>query len=707
MTTVVLIHLAATANVHASETIDFKRQVLPLFKARCFACHSAKKQEAGLRLDLKSRALAGGDSGTAIRPGNGKASELVRRIASNDEAERMPPDGTALTKEEVSLIQRWIDQGALGLPERADSTFKHWAFQPIKRHQLPTVQNSDKCENEIDHFILQELEQRKIKPAESASRHTLIRRLYLDLLGLQPTWQRTQEFIDDTSPDAWPRLIDEVLASPHFGERWGRHWLDLARYADSTGYEADTPRQIWAYRDWVVEALNENMPFDQFVLEQLGGDLLPNATATQTIATGFHCNAMYDPGVRWESIINQVNTTGTVFLGLTVGCAQCHTHKTDPLTHREFYRLYAFFNDAIMHPMPLTQDTSKAPKEVPTTLVMKATPHPTHIFLRGDPAQPTDQVNPGFPEAFTWKLAPAQWKSGKQDVSKNRLDLARWIVSDENPLTARVTVNRIWQRLFGHGLVPTENDFGVQTPRPLHWQLLDRLAFQFRSNGWNLKSLIRTIVSSSTYRQSSVKRQELAEIDPENRLIAKQARIRLEAEIIRDVSLQVGGLLSTKMQGPSVFPWQPKGVLNNRATPATWTQSTGEEQFRRGIYTWIWRLTPHPHMPLFNGPDGLNACTHRDRSNVPVQALTLLNDPTFLDCARGLGRDIVEQGKASDESRIHFMFQKCVSRSATQPEIEVVKQLLNSDREKLIQHPEHLPAIVGRKGDAAGGNSGT
>lgn len=672
------------------QRVDFIRDIKPLLSSKCYGCHGPDEQEGGLRLDLKRRLLQGGDSGPVICAGKSGESEIIRRVSSEDESERMPPEGEPLSEQQIALLRRWIDEGARGIPDddgrRAE--VKHWSFLPVARPELPEIRDASWLRKPIDNFVLAKLESQNIRPAAEASRETLIRRLSLDLLGLPPRWERVEEFVVDRRPDAYERLVDELLQSPHYGERWGRHWLDLARYADSTGYESDKPREIWPYRGWVIGALNRNMPFDQFVIEQIAGDLLPDATAEHAIATGFHCNAILDPGVRWESIIDRVNTTGTVFLGLTVGCAQCHTHKTDPITQREFFQFYAFFNDATVDSMELalTSSTSGSAAKS-TTLVMKQTPQPTHIFLRGDPAQPGEQVTPGVPE-FLHPLKSAT------KAEPTRLDLARWLVSAENPLTARVTVNRIWQRYFGRGLVETENDFGRQTPKPEHSQLLDYLASEFRDGGWDLKQLHRLIVTSATYRQSSDVRRELATTDPTNRLLARQRRLRLEAEIIRDVSLSAGGLLSPKIGGPSVFPYQPDGILDNRATPATWTVSEGEDRYRRGMYTWVWRLTQHPHLPLFDAPDGITACTRRDRSNVPVQALTLLNDPTFVECARGLAERVVNSPVVSDDQRIAFLYRTCLSRNPQPAETAIIKKLLAAQRASLTQKPDEAQQII-------------
>jgi len=582
----------------------------------------------------------------------------------------------------------------------------HWAFQPPRRHAVPGSAGS----TPIDRFVRARLASRHLAPSPAAPDAVQVRRVTLDLIGLLPDAARVEAYLGDSRPDRWERLVDELLASPHFGERWGRHWLDLARFADSSGYESDTPRQIWPYRDWVIEAFNSDMGFERFVTEQLAGDLLPAADVSQRIATGFQCNVIYDPGVRYEAIVDQVQTVGSVFLGLTLGCAQCHAHKTDPVSHEEFYRLYAFFNETSIERLPLPgfdtgyrdglvirdkQNKTDRPRG-PATLMLKSAPQATHVFENGDPAQPGQKVVTGFPEF----LGMARGSDDGTSVP-DRIDLARWILSDQNPLTDRVTVNRIWQRLFGAGLVVTENDFGVQTPPPSHPGLLDHLSLEFRHHGRRFKPLIRSIVLSATYRQSSDVRPELAAVDVRNRLVGRQRRLRLEAEVIRDISLQAGGVLSEKMLGPSVFPDQPPGVLDARATAAVWTPSEGQDRWRRGLYTWHWRLTPHPLKPLFDAPEGVTSCTRRDRSNVPVQALALLNDASFYTAARGLGRWSWQHGRES-AVRVDNTVLRCLCRRPSPVERRVLLELLDSQRATLKSDPAACLAILGLDSGEAG-----
>ncbi len=732
-----------------------------------------------MRLDSRTATLAGGQGGPAIVPGKSSQSRLIELITgAGDDKLVMPPEGQRLSSDEIARLRAWIDEGATW-PEAIDPRrargASHWAFKRPERPAVPAVKDIGWPRNPIDAFVLARLEHQGLRPAPEADRATLLRRVSLDLTGLPPTPDEVERFLSDTSDDAYQRQVDRLLASPHFGERWARHWLDLARYADSSGYEFDVPRSVWRYRDWVIGALNRNMPFDQFAIEQLAGDLLPGATTDQIVASGFHCNAMLDPNLRWEAVLDQVNTTGTVFLGLTVGCAQCHSHKSDPISQREYYGLYAFFDGASIGEYELASDDEKqardavksrvdelkkqrteyeamlaatigdwaaqlsadeqarlpAPaqaalstgagqrsadqvarlvaarssldarhqeltraieersKDVPTlpsTLAMRAERRETRMFVRGNPERPGELVSPGVP-AFLHPLT----SSGQP----TRLELARWLVAPENPLVARVTMNRFWQHYFGRGLVETANDFGVQTPAPAHQELLDWLATQFVAGGWSMKAMHRLIVCSATYRQSSHARGEIEAADPANSLLARQRRLRVEAELVRDLALSASGLLADRLGGPSVFPFQPEGVLDDRATKATWTVSPGDDRYRRGLYTWTWRLTPHPMLSLFDAPDGSTACTRRDRSNTPVQALTLLNDPTFVQCAQSLARRVLEQPARDDAVRIDYLFLVCLGRRPKPEEADVLVRLLDEQANELAGDLSRARAIAG------------
>src|SRR5438876_679388 len=743
----------ALALVGVAAPVDYVRDVKPIFAENCCRCHGASQHKGGLRLDTAAFALKGGETGPAFKPGNSTGSLIVQAIKGiHQEIPRMPYKKRALSDAQIVMIEQWIDQGAQAPADEQPEKSKHWAFVPPERPATPSVKRHAWVRNSIDAFILARLEKDGIAPSPEADRVTLIRRLSLDLLGLPPTPEELEEFLRDTRPDAYERWVDRLLASPHYGERWGRWWLDAARYADSNGYSIDAPRQIWKYRDWVIDALNRDLPFDQFALWQLAGDLLPDATLEQKIATGFHRNTQInqeggiDPEqFRVESVVDRVNTTATVFLGLTLACAQCHDHKFDPFTQREYYQMFAFFNSSehdghgrgdfgpvlelptaaekkslethrqhvqqmeselkryadelrekagaweaglddaarqkfkedVQAALAIQPDhrtaaqknvvfaafrdqdegckilrerlkklKSDTPK-VTTTLVMRELPEPreTHVFIKGDFTRPGEKVNPAVPAVL-----PPLVASAARAQPFNRLDLARWIVATNNPLTARVIVNRVWQQYFGKGIVETENDFGTQGSPPSHPELLDWLASELlepaadhAANRWSLKHLHRLIVTSAVYRQSSQARPDLRDIDPNNRLLARQSRLRLDAEIVRDACLASAGLLSSKMGGPSVNPPQPDGVMTLGQSKHPWKPSAGEDRYRRGIYTQFYRATPHPALNVFDAPDAFSACTRRLRSNTPLQALTLLNDRQFYELAQALAARVLRE----------------------------------------------------------------
>jgi len=717
--------------VFAAEPPDYLRDVKPIFEAHCFDCHSGTSAESGLRLDAGSRLLDGGSSGPAVLPKKSAASLLIRRVTTKDESMRMPPPdaGGALTEEQVALLRRWIDAGAhVPADEQSaadDPRLEHWAFQPIERPPLPAVKQTDWIQNPVDRFVLAKLEAKGIEPSPEAEKSILLRRVSLDLIGLPPTPQELAAFLADERPGAYERAVDRLLASPHYGERWGRHWLDQARYADSDGYTNDVPREIWLYRDWVIDALNRDQPFDEFTIDQLAGDLRPEATRAEVIATGFHRNTQHnreggsDPEqYRVERVVDRVSTTGSVFLGLTVGCARCHEHKYDPLSQREFYEFYAFFNnsDEPKYSVPtaeqeqklkrlgeqiaaagkLAADKSLSPeakkeaqqeldrlkkeqqtlrRRIPTTLVMKerSRTRETYVHLRGDFLSRGRTVTPDVPAALP--PLPA-------DVEEpTRLDLARWLTDPQHPLTARVISNRIWQRYFGRGIVLTENDFGTQGSPPTHPQLLDYLASEFIHRGWSLKSLHRLIVRSAVYRQSSRLRPEVERADPENKLLARQSRHRLEAEVIRDSALAVSGLLSHTMHGPGVHPPQPDGVMKLARNPnRKWVVSPGEDRYRRGLYTYFWRGTPYPFLKAFDAPDSNSTCTRRDRSNTPLQALMLLNDEAFFEAAQALAARILREAGPEDDARLRHGFRLCLLREPNEVELKALTELLAAER---------------------------
>ncbi len=918
--------------------IDFNREVRPILSEACFQCHGpdAEHREAELRLDIAADALAKLDDHYAIVPGNLAESSVVARITTTDSDLLMPPPDSErkLAPSQIEIIKKWIQQGA--------EYEQHWAFQKIRNPQPPAVKQKAWVRNGIDAFVLKRLEGKGIAPSAEADRYTLIRRVTIDLTGLPPTPEEVKNFLNDHSENAYERMVDRVLSSPHYGEKWGRHWLDQARYADTDGYTVDSKRSIWPYRDWVIEALNRDMPFDQFTIEQLAGDLLEKPTTEQLIATGFHRNTLINgeggtdnEQFRNEAVVDRVNTTGAVWLGLTIGCAQCHNHKFDPISQQEFYEMFAFFNssqdvntrnpklavsspqqretlsqieqrlkqarqklaaydarkkkplpseeqndgkpvdwqviskleiqstagaafekledssylvsgingntdeyrlhfpisleritaikiETLTHPslpnkgpgragngnfvlneIELAQDgktpvvwlhaladhsqkdypvlaaidgrmetgwainvskgkmnvnrtarfllesplvvaaenkltlklkfgstpakynigrfrlsitdaplsklglpdkerlklaaavkkvedaKAKFAKEIPTTLIMRelARPRETHVLIRGDFLRKGDLVHPGTPDVL----------SVKEDLQKEltRLDLARWLVDRNNPLPARVTVNRIWMRYFGQGLVQTENDFGYQGALPTHPLLLDWLASSFIDNGWSQKTLHKLIVTSATYRQASLMRDDLSQIDPKNNLLARQSRLRVDAEIVRDLALSVSGLLSEKIGGPSVFPPQPPGVYSFTQNKYQWKTSTGEDRYRRGMYTFFIRSAPYPMLTTFDVPRFNATCTRRSRSNTPLQSLAMANDEAMIEMAKALGKRILEQHLDTDHQKLKYAFQLCLTRPANEQELKQLAGYLNEQRKMFEADLNNAKLVAG------------
>ncbi len=750
---------------------DYARDIKPLLAKHCVSCHGEERPKAGLRLDTAAAAVRGGRSGPAVVPGKADESPLYLSLTGDGDGLPMPFKRPPLPRQQVEALRAWIDAGASApAGEVASKPPVHWAFIAPRRAGPPEVRDPGWARNPIDRFLLASLERDGLTPSPEADRVTLIRRVSLDLVGLPPSPAEVDAFLADDAPDAYGRLVDRLLASPHHGERWARPWLDLARYADSNGYSIDAPRSIWKYRDWVIDALNRDMPFDRFAIEQLAGDLLPDASLDQKVATGFHRNTPInqeggiDPEqFRIESVLDRVETTGTAFLGLTVGCCRCHDHKYDPLSQKEYFQLFAFFNncdepdlplatpedlarqekveaeidafldevrnrdaglveaqhaweagldmagrqkqseavrgvidvkptgrgesqkrlvfEAFVDQAPAAKETrkavaairKKAPRAITTMVVReRPTPRPTRLFIQGDFTRLGDPVAPGVPKV----LPPLP--SGPS--APTRLDLARWLVDPRNPLTARVAVNRIWQAYFGRGLVETENDFGTQGTPPSDPELLDWLATEFAGNGWGVKAIHRLIVTSATYRQSSRVRPDLARVDPDNRKLARQSRLRLEAELIRDAALSASGLLTPAVGGPSVFPPQPDGVMSLGQVRRDWTAASGPDRYRRGLYTYFWRATPHPALVVFDAPDATRACTHRMRSNTPLQALTLLNDRAYHEFAGALAARVLREGPTDDAGRLVLAFRLAVARPPTDRESRRLAELLTEAR---------------------------
>jgi hypothetical protein len=696
ITSVLLCVTAAIAD--KPRRIDFQRDIKPLLARSCLACHGPEKQRGGLRLDSRLEALKGGNSGSVLRPGDAANSQLFRIVAGLDPELKMPPQGKpSLTKVEIALVRAWIDQG-LHWPTEASITARpttnHWFFRAPRQPPLPAAKDTHWPRNAIDYFVLARLEKEGLAPSAEADRATLIRRLSLDLIGLPPAPGAVDAFLADRRPDAYERVVNRLLASPAYGERWGRHWLDAARYADSDGYEKDSGRPFaWRWREWVLGALNRDLPYDRFVVEQLAGDLLPGATLEQKVATGFHRNTLTnrEGGVdqeqyRVEAVVDRVNTTARVFLGLTLGCAQCHDHKYDPFSQREYYQFFAFFNSDVEANIPAPT------KQLLAQTLALGKPRKTYVMVRGDFLRKGAEVQPGGPAI----LPPLR--------GKTRLDLAKWIAAPENPLTSRVLVNWVWHKYFGRGLVTTPEDFGTQGERPSHPELLDWLATELIHRGWSLKELHRLIVTSATYRQSSKLRPELARHDPLNVLLARQARQRLEAESVRDVALSASGLLVRVVGGPSVRPPQPPGISElTYAGSARWVESKGPDRYRRGLYIWFQRTSPYPMLLTFDAPDSNVCCVRRDRTNTPLQALTLMNDAVFVECARNLGQRIIaERPGASVAERVSHGFRLCLGRVPTDRETRRLAQLYEELLALCRDDPAEAAKLAGKAARSEG-----
>jgi hypothetical protein len=992
--------------------VDFVRDIRPILEKHCFECHGAAKARGQLRLHTTTLLRKGGASGTPIEPGRADQSLLYRRVMGLDADDQMPLDRDPLPADMLALVKAWIDQGAAMPAVDATSATdtpvqEHWAYVRPERPSEPAVRLASWPRNPIDRFVLAELERNQLTPSPEADKATLLRRVTLDLTGLPPTVAELDAFLADTAPGAYERVVDRLLASAHYGERWARPWLDLARYADTNGYEKDNRRAIWKYRDWVIDALNRDMPFDQFTIEQIAGDMLPDATPAQKIATGFHRNAMTneeggtDPDESlYEVLVDRTNTTATVWLGSTLACAQCHNHKYDPFSQQDYYRVLAFFAntdyesrtfgdgtryfeprlglaspeqerarkelqaeiDALDRTLntatpalrqaqeqweesvraaerawtPLTPDRASATNRVtltaqPDASVLASGPNPTlttytisaltpartgavgqditglrlealldpslprtgpgrdaygHFRVTGmqveiEPAaggaaaqplrlrtmkvddaaiafKPEDLLVEGAPHtrksgawtitairdatraprhgvlvaetpfgyaagtrvtvridhldgtigqglgrfrlAFTTapdplvgadvpaRLRPALLQPAaarrkadaddltayflsstpllkptrdaiaaarrklvdlqipstlvmgekrsferpsyelrqrgsftargarvyagtpralhpmRNDQPVNRLGLARWLVDPANPLVARVAVNRLWEQLFGRGIVETSEDFGTQGAAPTHPRLLDWLATELVASGWKQKAMIRAMVTSATYRQASSASARLLERDPYNRLLARGPRFRLDAESLRDASLAVSGLLSPKMHGPSVFPLQPPGIWNMPFNSDKWTTSEGEDRYRRSIYTFWRRTSPYPSFMTFDATSREYCTARRVRTNTPLQALTLLNDPASFEAARALGRRIASQPVAGDavRDRAALAIRLVLTRDATAPEIDRLAALFAGERAHYQARGAETARVIGPGASGAG-----
>ncbi len=688
-----------------AQTVDFDREIRPLLADNCFQCHGPdeRARKSKLRLDRRKGVLG------QVTPGRPATSTLLERIASSDPAHRMPPPGTgrSLTSAQVSRVRAWISQGARWT--------RHWSLRPILRAMVPAAVpgGGGRSRNAIDHFVQDRLRRNGLVASRPSDRPRLARRVTLALTGLPPQPDQLAAVVADGDADWYERLVDRLLASPRFGEHLARHWLDLARYADTDGYQDDEPRVMWRWRNWVIDVINGNMPFDRFTVEQLAGDLLPGARPEQVLATGFNRNNRTNgeggsiaEEFRVEYIIDRLDTLSTTWMGLTLACARCHDHKYDPLSQRDFYRLFAFFNnipekgiyrrntpplvkvptsvvagelaslsrqiDALPKSTKARQvlETRRADllKAVPSTMVLQEGPRrDTFVLVRGRYDRHGEKVIAGVPESLPGMA---------RNLPRNRLGLARWLVSDRHPLTARVAVNRVWQQLFGRGLVTTPEDFGSQGGRPSHPALLDWLASEFRDGGWDVKRLLRLIVTSHTFRQSSRIRPVDLKLDPDNQWLARAPRLRLSAETIRDQALAASGLIVEQLGGPSVKPYQPPGLWKEIAGGASGAYKNGYQSdrgpglYRRSLYTFWRRTIPPPMMATFDAPSREACSVRRGRTNTPLQALALMNDTLFVEAARRLADRVAAGAEVAD--RIDSAFAHVLGRRPTAMERRVL-----------------------------------
>jgi Protein of unknown function (DUF1553)/Protein of unknown function (DUF1549)/Planctomycete cytochrome C len=707
-----IVMLSASAS---GQTVDFNRDIRPILSNTCYQCHGPdeKERKGDLRLDTQE-----GAHEAVIVPGKPDESELIERVTTKQGGLMPPPKlGKPLSAKEIELLKLWVKQGG--------KYATHWSYVVPKRPAVPAG-----AKNPIDAFLLAELKKKNLAFQPEADKYALARRVALDLTGLPPTWKEVEAFVKDASPNAYEKFVDAQLAKPAYGEHWARTWLDLARYADSAGYADDPARTIWAYRDYVIKSFNANKPFDQFTIEQIAGDLLPNPTEEQLVATAFHRNTLTnneggtsDEEFRSVAVVDRVNTTLTTWMGTSIACAQCHTHKYDPIAQTEYFGLYAFFNNTAdadrgdespLHEIGTTPQMRKVrgeidalvakldaaakkyPKEIqgiakiqvealkkasatlkPVTTVPIFQELPanqrrvTKLQHRGNFQDLGDVVTEHVPEA----LSPLP-----KDAPKNRLTLAKWLVDERNPLTARVLANRIWEQIFGLGIVRTPEEFGSQGELPSHPELLDWLATELHRTKWDLKAFAKLLVMSDAYRQSSKVTPAMLEADPDNRWLSRGPRLRLSAEMVRDQALAVSCLLSAKMYGPSVKPPQPNfGLSAAFGRSMDWTTSPGEDKFRRGLYTEWRRTNPYPSMSTFDAPNRDICSVRRPRTNTPLQALVTLNDPVYVEASQALARKIAVEGKTSSD-RAAFAIRQVATRPANEREIARIVKLFEDTK---------------------------
>ncbi|MFN4973709.1 MAG: PSD1 and planctomycete cytochrome C domain-containing protein [Bacteroidota bacterium] len=708
----------SAAGERVPDIVSFNYDVRPILSDKCFKCHGPdpRHREAGLRLDIAAEAykpLQEHPDKKALVPGKPEASELYHRITTSDTTLLMPQHSShlpRLTDREVAIIKKWIEQGA-----RYET---HWAFVAPQKSALPTVQQRDWPVNEIDFFTLEKMEQQGLSPNEPADKERLLKRLCMDITGILPTPEETAAFLNDPSPHAYEKQVDRLLRLPQYGEKMAIGWMDLSRFADSHGFQDDSYRSQWPWRDWVIDAFNRNMRYDTFITWQLAGDLLPQATREQLLATGFNRNhkiteegGVIDEEYRVQYVTDRTNTFGRAMLGLTLECANCHDHKYDPFTQKNYYQVYAFFNNVkevglestvggpetyAKNPrMTITQadiqktlrfiqkrDTGKVEVSV---MADRDTTRKTFLLQRGNYDSPGEQVFPATP--------PSVLPFDSARLPANRLGLAHWLFDVRHPLTARVIVNRLWQEFFGRGIVRTVADFGMQGDLPTHPRLLDWLAVDLQQNGWNIKRLVKQLVMSATYRQSGKISPEKKSKDPLNVYLSYAPRIRFSAELIRDVMLSSSGLLNKDIGGPSVKPYQPPGLWelasSGRGILKKYVQDTGRLLYRRGLYTFIKRTVPPPSMMIFDASNRDECQTYRYRTNTPLQALVMMNDPTLLESSRALADQLLSRGLTADQM-LETAFRRIICRQPTADE----KQLLKAYWEQALRTIQKDPAAA-------------
>ena len=718
----------SVASEDIPDSISYNFNIRPILSDKCFKCHGpdASKRQAHLRLDMPESAYAAlkdDPKAHALVPGDFGASELYRRITSTDSDEMMPTPKShlkRLTPYEVALVKKWIKQGA--------KYEKHWAFVPPKSPAIPAVEDKAWPKNSIDYFVLHKQEQKGFTPNPEADKERLLKRLSFDLNGLPPDIATMDKFLADKRPDAYERMVDELMARPQYGEKMALHWLDIARYADSHGYQDDNYRTQWPWRDWVIHAYNENLPYKDFITWQLAGDLIPNHTEEQLLATGFNRNhkiteegGVIDEEYRVSYVTDRTNTFGKALLGISLECAHCHDHKFDPFSQKEYYQMFSFFNSVKEAGLQSTvggpetyakrpmiqisnddvksilkfvnkQDTGKL---IVTVMRDSEAYRRTYIIKRANYDTHGDEVFPGTPKA----ILPFN-----PNYPKNRLGLAQWLFDDKNPLTARAYVNQMWEEFFGRGIVKTLGDFGMQGDLPSNPELLDWLAVDFKTHGWNVKRLVKQIVMSATYRQSAVVAPEKYKNDPDNVLLARGPRKRLPAEFIRDMVLASSGLLNKTIGGPSVNPYQPPGLWENttsgRGQLASYRQVHGPNLYRRGMYTLIKRTSPPVEMAIFDASNRDQCEVQRLRTNTPLQALEMMNDPTMLESARVLAAKLLQKNN-QPQDKIYEAFRRIVCRKPTPQEMSILtgyytdqlRSMNEKNAEKLLNVGEYpIPA---------------